>query len=576
VLSSRPLAARILRSLRSTSALLPPSMAPQRIHTPLGQHVPRMPRKLSDYHWGLGVLAVVLVALVLRLHGIHDPLLDHPGWRQGDTAAIARNFDRLQFNIMYPQTMYNGPPPNYVELELQIVPFLAATLYKIFGLHEIFGRMITLGFSLATVVTLAYFARWLFGSAVAGLTAAFFYAVFPGSVYYGRTFMPDSAMVFFLTAALYAATRHLTGDALSRRGLTGTTALLTVAYLAKPVAVLAVVPLVGMAGERIRAGRATRPTVVAILLLVPLLLVAMYDRRVASYAEWHWAGGITQLHVLPALRSALTSTAGFAMKLGNLGEVLAMLRATLLGEFGFLLTVAGVVALPWIRSRSKALLWGWLAGGLAYVYVVVTVERADYYMLPLLPLCALIIGGLVARFVASVRAADVAPGARYALLALVPLVAVTALAVSAAPVAAYYRYNQQAFRNAVELDRSLPKDALVVIGHYGPDVQYYVDRFGWEEDPELWTPFDEESAIRKGARYFISVEDNRLRRNLELCAWLTRFPVLRARAAWLVYETDPALAPPRAELFWRDFRNAERAGRGRAFLNARGLCRVTP
>ena len=45
---------------------------------------------------------------------------------------------------MYPQTNYDGPPPNYVELELQIVPFLAATLYKIFGVHEIFGRLITL------------------------------------------------------------------------------------------------------------------------------------------------------------------------------------------------------------------------------------------------------------------------------------------------------------------------------------------------------------------------------------------------------------------------------------------------
>ena len=41
---------------------------------------------------------------------------------------------------MYPQTTYNGPPPNYVELELQIVPFLAASLYKVFGVREIFGR----------------------------------------------------------------------------------------------------------------------------------------------------------------------------------------------------------------------------------------------------------------------------------------------------------------------------------------------------------------------------------------------------------------------------------------------------
>ena len=89
------------------------------------------------------------------------------------------------------------------------------------------------------------------------------------------------------------------------------------------------------------------------------------------------------------------------------------------------------------------------------------------------------------------------------------------------------RLSQRASRSIATLD----KGALVVIGHYGPDVQYYIDRFGWEEDPAAWTPFDEESAIRKGARYFISIEDNRLRRNFELCAWLQRFPVRNPSAA---------------------------------------------
>ena len=61
----------------------------------------------------LGVLAAVALGFVLRLKGIHNPLLDHPGWRQGDEASIARNFAALRYNIFYPQTNYNGPPPNY-------------------------------------------------------------------------------------------------------------------------------------------------------------------------------------------------------------------------------------------------------------------------------------------------------------------------------------------------------------------------------------------------------------------------------------------------------------------------------
>src|SRR5664279_6544607 len=157
--------------------------------------------------------ALVVAGLLLRLRGIHNPLLDHPGWRQGDTAAIARNFATLQFNIFYPQTDYNGPPPNYVELELQIVPFIAASLYKLFGIHEVLGRLISLTFGLGTIVVIGAFARWLFRSGVACLAAAALYAALPGSIYYSRTFMPDTAMVFFFTAAIYACARYFWDEA---------------------------------------------------------------------------------------------------------------------------------------------------------------------------------------------------------------------------------------------------------------------------------------------------------------------------------------------------------------------------
>lgn len=473
--------------------------------------------------------------------------------------------------------MYDGPPPNYVELELQIVPFIAATLYKIFGVHVVFGRVIVLLFSLGTVVVVGCFARWLFGSISAGAIAAFFYAVFPGSVYYGRTFMPDTAMVFFLTSALFCAARYLArAGGLSTRALAGTTLLLSAAYLAKPVAVLAVVPL---AAEVIRRLRSRAPTPwwhIVVLFVAPLLLLWMYDRRVASYAEWHWASGITRLHVLPALVAAFTTANGFFEKLSQLRIVSGMLRATMLGPISFLLAIASLAALPWIAARTKTLLWSWLAAALIYAYAVVTVERVDYYLYPFLPLCALAIGGALAYAGVAVRRADAAPAARYALLALIPALAITALATSRPAVAAYYRYNAAALADATSLDRSLPAGALVVIGHYGPDIQYYIDRFGWEEDPYLWTPFDEESAIAKGARYFISIEDGRLRRNLELCAWLARFPLVSGASDWPVYHTDPDTMLPNADAFWQAFRRAERSGAGRRFLNAHGVCTLKP
>ncbi len=523
------------------------------------------------------MLLIVLLAIVLRLKGVHDPLLDHPAWRQGDTASIARNFALLQYDILYPQTNYNGPPPNYVELELQIVPFLAATLYKFFGVHEIFGRLITIAFSTGTVVVVGLFARWLFTSTVAGLIAAFFFATFPGSLYYGRTFTPDTTMVFFLTAALYAVTRFIVEDeALNPRGLARVTALLTFAYLAKPVAVAGIIPVLGVIWERARAGRTMRVTALAVLLIVPLLILGVYDQHVSAHAEWHWASGITSLHVIPALKAAFTSGSGFMVKLTQFREVLGMFRVTMLGTLATVLTVISFVALPWIEARSKALLWGWLIGGLAYTYVVVTVERVDYYMYLLLPLCAIVIGGALARFLSMAMNVDASPAARYAIAALVPILAVGCFAQGRAAIAPYYGYNKQAYVNATALNYTLDPHALIVLGHYGPDVLYYINRYGWEEDPYLWTTFDEESAIRKGARYFVSIEDNRLRRNVELCAWLQRFPLMNANAQWPVYITDPARELPGADNFWKAFRNAERAGKGRAFLDAHHVCTLSP
>ena len=106
---------------------------------------------------------------------------------------------------------------------------------------------------------------------------------------------------------------------------------------------------------------------------------------------------------------------------------------------------------------------------------------------------------------------------------IVPAAVAAALVVNAP----YYAYNKSVYRAAVALDATLAPNALVVMGHYDPSVLYYIGRKGWEEDPYLWTPFDEESAIRKGARYFIAIEPRRLQRNVELYAWLQRFPAVR-------------------------------------------------
>jgi hypothetical protein len=456
---------------------------------------------------------------------------------------------------LYPQADYNGPPPNYVELELQIVPFLAAVLYKLFGVHEGFGRAISIAFGLGTIVVTGAFARWLFRSAVAGIAAAAIFMALPGAIYYSRTFMPDTTMTFFLTAAVYASARAIwDDDPRSWRGTLGAALLLALAFLAKPVAVIAIVPVAASALARFGArATLTRPQTYA-LLAIAFVPLAAYGKFVNAHAEWHWASGITQKHVLPSLRAALTSSRGFRTKLDGLVVALRMLLRSMLGPFGFAFLIAGF-ALPF-RRREGAVLYGWLAAAVLYIYVVVTVERVDYYMYPVLPLAALAGGNLVLRIWLVARSykrwqITVAAGA---------LLYVAMISVDRRLIAPYYAFSKSNYRLARELDATLEPHSLIVMGHYDPSILYYINRKGWEEDPYLWTPFDEQSAIRKGARYFVSVEHKRLKHNVELYAWLARFPVDESQR-WPVYETDPDKILPGAEERWQAFRRAEKTGK---------------
>ena len=497
--------------------------------------------------WWLSVATFAVIGLLLRLKGLHNPILDHPGWRQGDTAAIARNFAQLNFNIFYPQTEYNGAPPNYVELELQIVPFLAAIGYKLFGVHEVFGRLIAIVFGAGTICVVGYFARWLFANPVAGVAAMALYAIFPGSIYYSRTFQPDGAMVFFLVAGLYAWSRWvIDDDARTWGGGLAAAALLALAFLAKQVALIALIPAAALL-----IGRVRWPAIV--VLIAAVVPVALYSPYVAAHAEWHWASGIMRLHVIPSFVGAFTSVHGFERKAIDFVKALRMLATTMLGPAGIVLLVAGFCIR--LRSKADAVLWGWLAGGLLYTYVVLTVERVDYYLYPLLPLGALVGGNLIAR---ALEYFGTKPNRRVATVAVLACAWLIALYVDRREIAPYYAWSRNVYVRSLALNRTLLPGSLIVIGHYDPSLMYYIGHKGWMEDPYLWTPFDEESAIRKGARYFIAVEPKRLARNVELSHWLLRFPLLDPRAKWPVYETVVGAELPGAEARWQDFRRRER------------------
>ena len=472
--------------------------------------------------------AILLLGLALRLYGIHNPILDHPGWRQGDEAAIARNFAQLQDDIAAPQTDYDGPPPNYVELELQIVPFTAAQLYRVFGVHEIFARLIVVAFSLGTIGLLWGFGRDLFGPR-AGALAALAYAIAPGAVYYGRTITPDTDMVFFMTGALWCWWRWATGA--RRADFWWAVIFAAFAWLAKPPALLALAPMlaIGVGARGVRFFRSWEPYAFVVLTLAPFFI---YFRHVSGIAEWHWTEGITSKHVLPVLAAELTHAGALVSGVQSALALLRMLSSTILGPtlFGAVL-VCGLTLPRDDRSRLRSWFFGaWLLALVAYAFVVVNVERVDYYLLPVLPFAALVVAGGLDKIL-DLRSRR----PLWSTLGCAAAIFVTTYS-NMLEIHPYYTWSRPVYSAATELNRTLDPQCLIVMGHYDPSVLYTIGRKGWEEDPLQWNVHDMTSAIAKGACYFVAVEVPRLRANKPLYAFLQRYKRVPVASGWQVYD----------------------------------------
>lgn len=476
------------------------------------------------------LVAIMALALALRLYGVHNPILDHPAWRQGDGAAIARNFVELRDNIFYPQTDYNGPPPNYVELELQVVPFAAAQFYRVFGVHEIFLRLLVIVFSLATIPLVFALGERLY-STRAGLIAALLFAVSPGPVYYGRAVIPESVMLFFCAGALLWWWRFVA----QRRPFDLALACIfaALAALAKPPGLIVLVPMLAIALWKNR-GRALADWASYALLTVVLVPLWLYFGHLHAIAEWHWASGITAKHVAPALAAALHSPAGALRALAGALALQRMLATTILGPALFSLLLLATICQPSGPSAGmRSWFFGsWFAALVLYALIVVNVERVDYYLMPFALFAVLYAAGALDWILERVEPALSELWPRIGLAAIVFFIVYSNML----EIHPYYTWSRNVYAAATEVRDAIEPGSLIVMGHYDPSVLYTIGHRGWEEDPVLWNVHDMTSAIAKGARYFVAVEVPRFAANKPLYAFMQRYRRVPVRSGWQVYD----------------------------------------
>ncbi len=462
--------------------------------------------------------AVVLVVAVLSVVRAFGPMT-YSGdiWRQADTASIAQNFAENGMRLLYPQIDWGGAGPGYVETEFQLLTWLTAAFYLVFGEHVWIGRLISLAFALVAVAAFWGLARRLLPP-TAARWALIAFALSPLFMRYGSAFMPDAtALAFFLLAMLWFR-RWLDEDRVA--WLAATAVAVSLAALVKPTSLI-VGPILLvwlLAADRARLRRPAPYVAGVAALVAPALWLLHANSLYRTYGNTFGVlsggddkfGGVGQW-----LRPSFS--------IGN-----AYLEAVwVLGVVGVPLAVLGAVVV-WRERRRYAVVVAGVVVVVGYFFAVARYsQNSPQYHIYALPFAALLVGLGVA-----------AAAPRVPLLArrIAAVVIVAAFAAGSLTVFVGSLSDTSGTLGvcATELDEvSAPGDLVVVDttsnaldngvpnNWQEPVVFYRADRRGWSVAADQLDAARLAADRQAGARFFVDVDPALVPAGSPLAGWLT-------------------------------------------------------
>ena len=467
----------------------------------------------------LWLIFILGVGLALRLQYVNLPLAEAHSWRQVTNADIARNFAEGSGNIFYPQVSWGGPGDASVGMEFPLLQWTAGMLFRVVRNRELVCRLLSIAFSVGTLVAIYGLGGRLFG-APAGRAAAFLLAVSPSFVFFGRAFISDTPMVFFSVAGLWGLVTYAeTGD---RRAACWGIASTALACLVKIPAVLMFAPIAWCAWRHSRWKALVNPVWWSAI-GIPLLATALwywhadvlFHRTGLGQAIFHPSGGYA-----PDVTVAAGPIMGVShwSTLNQLRDPMfysALIERTWILHLtppGFALALFGIV-ICWRRPGSS-LVQMWMAAVLLFILASAEGNRwHEFHQLPALPPVALFFG------FAAAPAFDGVWLRRQTGLWLAPLAsAACVLAVGLTGfvysnvVPDYFRperLNLQVVDAGRAIERIVPPGETLVVVEYpqfganSPILLYRAHRKGWSFDLSSISPHVVQRLRRQfGAAYF--------------------------------------------------------------------------
>jgi 4-amino-4-deoxy-L-arabinose transferase-like glycosyltransferase len=491
------------------------------------------------------LLLIIAAGVLVRLHRIHDPMI---GYRQCDTAAIARNFYENGMHLLSPQIDWRGNSSGYVESEFPLYTYFIAVLYRIFGVHEAIGRCVSIVIYVFSALLLFQLCRRMFDDSVA-LLAAFFYTIATLAYFLTRTFQPDALLALGSIAGVYYFWIWMEEGGI-RAFLLSAVGICTAALI-KPTNFYLGLPLAYLAWRSFGWRFLRRPELwlYAIAVILPPVLWFRH-----AYGLWLTAGntfgvfgGWVKYRVFPPDVSMAVSAAK---------QILFRMMILVATPVGLVLLLVGFFT----RPPGRIYLLHWWAAGFSVCAVIAAkgMEVHDYYQLPAVFLAAAWMGYGVAWLW---------NWARVPSRVMRPVLIAVCVFILAFSV---WRWGLRIQIPSKEWDRvafaarvqALTEPSALIImvrpyrglpglyqhrtaqGEYlecDPVDFYRSHRVGWSLDDRQATSAFIETLRTRGARYFATAFPEIFQKYPELKADLDRdYTPLEVTPAWAIYRLDQA------------------------------------
>jgi len=493
----------------------------------------------------VALLVLIVAGTLVRSYNIDGSLFGFHKYRQFDTAAVARNFYEGDMNIFYPQVDWRGNSLGYAETEFQIYTYLVAALYHVFGPYEWVGRALNILFYSLSAVILFCFSRRLFDDTVA-LLSVFFYSFVPLTIYFNRSFQPDTLIALCSFAGIYLFWNWTERD--RRLYLLLSAVSISIAVLIKPPSLYVGLPILYLCYRKFKWNcfRNVELWIFAAIIFLPALL--WYRHSLHLWEEHGNTFGILGVHTL--LGYWPLSDPKWLSLFKHLSMRLLFEIAT---PAGLIFLVVGFFRKN--PRRNELMLW-WTVAFVIYIFLVPVGHRGhDYYQLPIV-------------FVTS---SYMAYGVKILLdNKKLPRVIIIALCLGVMIFGVWkfnammsmeeQDFNQLAFGKQV--NRLTEEDARIIFiaprphSRYIPELyrhrtaegeRLYVDpvdfylshRKGWSLDEVQATPEFVETLRQRGAQYVATSYPEIFTRQRELKAALdSRYTLIDINSGWAIYQMN--------------------------------------